>query len=65
MKRLGGEHDVVAPALQRPADPAYQSFLSSQGAERKSLSPAETTAFVKKDKEAMARLLDSLGLLVK
>jgi hypothetical protein len=26
MKRLGGEHDVVAPALQRPADPAYQSL---------------------------------------
>jgi tripartite-type tricarboxylate transporter receptor subunit TctC len=47
------------------ADPAYQSFMASQGAERKSLSPAETTAFVRQDKEAMAKLLGSLDLLVK
>jgi hypothetical protein len=39
--------------------------MASQGAERKSLSPAETTAFVRQDKEAMAKLLGSLDLLVK
>lgn len=47
------------------ADPAYQKVLASQGAERMDLSPAETTAFVQRDKAAMARLLGTLGLLEK
>jgi tripartite-type tricarboxylate transporter receptor subunit TctC len=47
------------------ADPAYQKVLDSQGAERMELSPAETTAFVQRDKAAMTRLLGSLNLLEK
>ena len=53
---------AVAEAL---ADPAYQKVLTAQGAERLSLSPAETTAFVQRDKEAMTRLLERLNLLGK
>ncbi len=45
------------------ADPAYQQLLASLGAEAMALSPAETKAFVQRDKEAMKTLLDSLGLL--
>ncbi len=47
------------------ADPAYQQLLASQGAERMDLSPAETTAFVQRDKVAMAKLLGLLNLLDK
>lgn len=47
------------------ADPAYQKVLDSQGAERMDLSPAETTAFVQRDKVAMTKLLGSLNLLEK
>ncbi len=47
------------------ADPDYQSFLASQGAEFKFLSPAETTAFVRQDKASMTRLLGSLNLIAK
>jgi tripartite-type tricarboxylate transporter receptor subunit TctC len=47
------------------ADPAHQEFLASQGAERMDLSPAQTTAFIKRDKEAMASLLGTLNLLEK
>ena len=47
------------------ADPAYQKVLASQGAERMDLSPAETTAFVQRDKVAMAQLLGTLRLLEK
>ncbi len=47
------------------ADPAYQKLLDSQGAERMDLTPAETTAFVRQDKEAMSRLLTTLDLVGK
>lgn len=47
------------------ADPAYQTLLSSLGAERLDLSPAQTTAFVQADKVAMAQLLGKLNLLDK
>ena len=47
------------------ADPAHKEFLASQGAERMDLSPAQTTAFVKRDKDAMAALLGTLNLLEK
>jgi tripartite-type tricarboxylate transporter receptor subunit TctC len=47
------------------ADPAYQALLASLGAERMALSPAETTAFVQRDKVAMTKLLGSLDLLGK
>ncbi|MCB2043077.1 MAG: tripartite tricarboxylate transporter substrate-binding protein [Burkholderiaceae bacterium] len=47
------------------ADPAHQAFLESQGAERLDLSPAQTTAFVQRDKDAMVKLLGSLNLLDK
>ncbi len=47
------------------ADPAYQKVLASQGAERMDLSPAETTAFVQRDKAEMAKLLGTLNLLEK
>ena len=47
------------------ADPAHQAFLAAQGAERLELSPAETTAFVRRDKEAMVKLLGTLALLDK
>ncbi|QHE85067.1 Bug family tripartite tricarboxylate transporter substrate binding protein [Hydrogenophaga sp. BPS33] len=45
------------------ADPAYQKLLAGQGAERMELSPAETTAFVRRDKENMSKLLETLNLL--
>jgi tripartite-type tricarboxylate transporter receptor subunit TctC len=45
------------------ADPAYQTLLASLGAEGLGLSPAETTAFVQRDKVAMTKLLGSLDLL--
>lgn len=47
------------------ADPVYQTLLASQGAERMDLSPAETTAFVQRDRVAMSKLLGSLNLLEK
>ncbi|HEU0204945.1 MAG TPA: tripartite tricarboxylate transporter substrate binding protein [Burkholderiaceae bacterium] len=47
------------------ADPDYQNVLASQGAERIDLTPAETTAFVQRDKVEMSKLLDTLGLLDK
>jgi hypothetical protein len=47
------------------ADPAYLTFLDSQGAERMDLSPAQTTEFVKRDKAAMVTLLGTLNLLGK
>jgi tripartite-type tricarboxylate transporter receptor subunit TctC len=47
------------------ADPSYQKVLDSQGAERMDLSPAETTAFVQRDKVAMTKLLGSLNMLEK
>ncbi|RCW70549.1 Bug family tripartite tricarboxylate transporter substrate binding protein [Pseudorhodoferax soli] len=47
------------------ADPAYQTLLSSLGAERLDLSPAQTTAFVQADKVAMTHLLGKLNLLDK
>lgn len=47
------------------ADPAYQKVLASQGAERMELSPAETTAFVQRDKAEMTKLLGTLNLLEK
>lgn len=47
------------------ADPAYQALLSSLGAERLDLSPAQTTAFVQADKVAMTALLGKLNLLDK
>lgn len=45
------------------ADPEWQKVLATQGAEQLQLSPAETTAFVQKDKQAMQQLLGTLGLL--
>ncbi|MBH1963944.1 MAG: tripartite tricarboxylate transporter substrate binding protein [Comamonadaceae bacterium] len=45
------------------ADPEWQKVLVTQGAEQLQLSPAETTAFVQKDKQAMQQLLGTLGLL--
>jgi tripartite-type tricarboxylate transporter receptor subunit TctC len=47
------------------ADPVYQKLPESQGAERLDLTPAETTAFVRQDKEAMSKLLTALDLLGK
>ena len=47
------------------ADPGYQKVLTSQGAERLDLSPAETAVFVQRDKAQMAKLLGMLGLLDK
>ena len=47
------------------ADPAYQKILASLGAERMEMTPAETTAFVQRDKVAMTKLLGSLNLLEK
>lgn len=56
--------EVLSKAVARVnADPAYQKFLTSQGAERLELTPAETTAFVRRDKEEMGKLLGTLGLL--
>lgn len=45
------------------ADPEWQKVLASQGAEQLRLSPAESTAFVQKDKVAMTQLLGALRLL--
>ncbi|MDQ2151267.1 tripartite tricarboxylate transporter substrate binding protein [Alcaligenaceae bacterium C4P045] len=47
------------------ATPAWQQFLDNQGAERMSLSPAQTTEFVRRDQAAMTTLLGSLNLLAK
>lgn len=47
------------------ADPAWQKVLADQGAEQMHLSPAETTAFVQRDKAAMHKLLGTLELLDK
>lgn len=58
--------EVLSKAVaQVNADPVYQKFLATQGAERLDLSPAETTAFVRKDKDEMGKLLGALGLLEK
>lgn len=58
--------EVLRKAVaQVNADPAYQQLLAAQGAERMDLSPAETTAFVQRDKAAMAKLLGTLNLLDK
>ncbi len=46
-------------------DVTYQNVLASQGAERMELSPAETTAFVQRDKVAMTKLLAELNMLDK
>jgi tripartite-type tricarboxylate transporter receptor subunit TctC len=62
----GTPADIVAllnkTLLQINADPAYQKLLASQGGEAMDLSPTETTAFVRQDKEAMAKLLGALDL---
>ncbi|MGE0312853.1 MAG: Bug family tripartite tricarboxylate transporter substrate binding protein [Lautropia sp.] len=50
---------------QANADPAYAGFIDAQGGERLTLSPAETTAFVERDRAAMQALLGDLGLLAK
>ena len=58
--------EVLRKALAEiNADPAYQTLLTSLGAERMTLSPAETTAFVQRDKVAMTKLLGSLEFLGK
>ncbi|WP_423456708.1 Bug family tripartite tricarboxylate transporter substrate binding protein [Ottowia sp. VDI28] len=44
-------------------DPEWQKVLAAQGAEQLQMSPAETTAFVQKDKAAMRQLLGTLGML--
>ena len=65
----GTPADIVAllnkTLLQINADPAYQKLLASQGGEAMDLSPTETTAFVRQDKEAMAKLLGALDLVGK
>lgn len=50
---------------QAGTDPAYVQALAAQGGERIDLSPQETTVFVQQDKQAMAQLLKSLGMLDK
>lgn len=50
---------------QVSVDPNWQQVLTSQGAEQIFLSPQETTSFVQRDKAAMGKLLDNLGLLEK
>ena len=65
-----GTPEPVMDALQKAysqvsADPDWQKVLASQGAEQIKFSPLETTAFVQRDKAAMGKLLDSLGLLDK
>ncbi|KQP15097.1 tripartite tricarboxylate transporter substrate binding protein [Pseudorhodoferax sp. Leaf267] len=58
--------EVLRKAVaQAQADPAYQTLLTSLGAERLELSPAQTTAFVQADKVAMGQLLGKLNLLDK
>ena len=58
--------EVLRKAMaEAQADPAYQALLTSLGAERLDLSPAQTTAFVQADKVAMAQLLGKLNLLDK
>jgi tripartite-type tricarboxylate transporter receptor subunit TctC len=54
-----------AAMAQLDADPAWQAFLASIGAERMQLAPRETTAFVEADKAAMTKLLGSLNLIEK
>jgi len=44
------------------ADAGYRKLLASQGGERLDLSPADITAFVRRDQEAMSALLDTLNL---
>ena len=57
---------VLAKAVaETNADPAYQKLLASVGADRRELTPAETTAFVQRDKTSMVTLLGTLGLLDK
>lgn len=56
---------LAATMAQIDADPTWQRFLAGIGAERMSLTPRETTAFVEADKVAMAHLLGSLNLLAK
>lgn len=46
-------------------DPGWQKVLADQGAEPMHLSPAETSAFVQRDKAAMHKLLGTLELLQK
>ena len=56
--------EVLRKAVaQAGDDPAYRKLLASQGAEPGDLSPAETRAFVQRDKESMTKLLGPLGLL--
>ena len=47
------------------ADGGYQKLLASQAAETLDITPAETTAFVRQDKEAMTKLLGALDLVGK
>lgn len=46
-------------------DAGWQKVLAGQGAEQMHLTPAQTTAFVERDKAAMGKLLGTLGLLEK
>jgi tripartite-type tricarboxylate transporter receptor subunit TctC len=58
--------EVLRTAMaEAQADPAYQALLTSLGAERLDMSPAQTTAFVQADKVAMTKLLGALNLLDK
>lgn len=58
--------DKLSSALSETvADPAYQKFLATQGAEPLKLTPAQTTTFVQRDKETMGKLLGDLQLLDK
>lgn len=68
---LSAPKGTPAPILQKLAraldatlaDDTFKQFLLSQGSERLVLSPAETTAFVQKDREEMRTLLKSIGQL--
>jgi len=58
--------DVLSKTMAEiNADPAYQKLLESQAAERMDMTAAETTAFVRHDKEAMSKLLGTLDLVSK
>ena len=68
---LSAPHGTPAPVLQQLsqaldatlADAGFRQFLLSLGAERLQLTPAETRAFVLKDRERMQVLLKSMGQL--
>ena len=57
MRSSSGDPADARPGSGDTKDMAHQAFLSSQGAERLELSPAETTAFVLRDRDAMVKLL--------